>query len=231
MFYHTMYPQPTNNLYASPENPYGVVFTQEDSYNLARSYEQQRINTFFNLFEADRRAQIELYVESTKEKLREQLMEAREKKLVLRELRVNDLIIDGQGKLRRSITVPGQKPMLSEPVMNMKSPTFKRYYALTIRKFIYEISSAGMEKPIFLSDNQLDEKTLVKKIVRSGVAINVSGGARTEVLDQLLSLLVMKAHDEELPLTTGWNFTTNGFVFVKEGEKNFCAVRKEALER
>lgn len=231
MFYQSTYPQTTYNPYFSPQNPYNVVFTQEDSYSLARAYEQKRINSFFNLFEADRRAQIEIYCESVKEKIREQLLEAREKKLLLRELRVNDLVIDGQGKLRRSITVPGQKTMLSEPVMNMTNPSFKRFFSITINEFVYEISSAGMEKPIFLSDNQLDEKNLVKKLVRSGVAIYVSSSARTGVLNQLLSLLVMKAHDEELPLTTGWNFTTKGFVYVKDGEKNFCSVRKEALER
>lgn len=171
-----------------------------------------------------------LEVERWKAVWQKQLMDAREEYQRKRESMTTAVIFDSQGMLRREIRYDKDDNRLTAPLCNLCAYRLVLYTALEAGPddFVLEISARNLKRPILLNSSKIEASDLQKKLRSRGVSVNVPRRDIKNTLDEMLALFVHYAIETEVPFTSGWCLTTDGWSFKKDLSGTFLGKRKEA---
>lgn len=239
---HIAYYDQQSFAYAAPSMTYPCL-TAEQQAQLQMQYEIMFMATSsqIKLKEADYQLKkdyvwFEQQLKERNEQLlqnnRLQLLEARQQyQLQLQEL-TSAVILDSTSHFCREICIPDKKRRITNSIFNFSNPKITRFFALGGDfDSIIELSAKGLRETIlFLDDDLGDAKRIKKKLVKAGVIIRVPRRVINETLLQFSAYLIQNAEEQELPLTTGWCLTRQGFVYERNKKKTLIG-KKEVAKR
>lgn len=172
-------------------------------------------------------------LENFKAMLKEYYLKEKEKIHIGREFYKYELFINGEGKICRSVTMPGIDKFTGDKISNCLFPKIEIIKPIgrggtgLIYKFTAQLSRKDV--CFYFNEEFLTVDTFSRQLTKAGVKFFVGHGNRKAIINDLLVTLLEQAEITELPANSGWIKINGLWTWIPFGSRTFKEVRYECL--